>query len=351
LRQGHLKLRPNRSFTARLFGPHHPDATREPTTTSTSNLGVASTDNCKMKPGASSLLSNAFAGLRISPLYALRPALITAQSTRPTASPSPSTDPQNARAFSSTPSQLGSWLEPSIDRRKKMMKGRARCPTGGSSRGTTVIWGDYGLRMSDHHRRISAKQLKVAEDTIKQRLRGQKYRLYKRVSCNVGVFVSGNEVCLCLPLDERGANRASELRREDYRCVWVKERAPSTTGPRAWPSTRSSSRSEACSTSRSCATLSGWRGTNCLVCYSHSPLPPMSSARIPRGISLLTLCAPPGQHEFVKKGDPPVVGITKLDGITLEELKRPRRKLPTVEVPPAVSPAVATTPSSTNPTA
>lgn len=55
-----------------------------------------------------------------------------------------------------------------------------------------------------------------------------------------------------------------------------------------------------------------------------------------------------GQHEFVKKGDPPVVGITKLDGITLEELKRPRRKLPTVETPPSVSPAVATTPSSTS---
>lgn len=35
-----------------------------------------------------------------------------------------------------------------------------------------------------------------------------------------------------------------------------------------------------------------------------------------------------GQYEFVKKGDPPVVGITKLDGITLEELKRPRRKVP-----------------------
>jgi hypothetical protein len=33
-------------------------------------------------------------------------------------------------------------------------------------------------------------------------------------------------------------------------------------------------------------------------------------------------------YEFVKKGDPPVVGITKLDGITLEDLKRPRRILP-----------------------
>lgn len=57
------------------------------------------------------------------------------------------------------------------------------------------MWGDYGLRMIDHHRRISAQNLKIAEDTIKQRLRGQKYRLYKRVCCNIGVFVSGNEVC------------------------------------------------------------------------------------------------------------------------------------------------------------
>jgi hypothetical protein len=48
--------------------------------------------------------------------------------------------------------------------------------------------------MLDHHRRISAKHLKMAEDTIKVRLRGEKYRLYKRKCCNVGVYVSGNEV-------------------------------------------------------------------------------------------------------------------------------------------------------------
>lgn len=34
-----------------------------------------------------------------------------------------------------------------------------------------------------------------------------------------------------------------------------------------------------------------------------------------------------GQWEFVKKGEAPVVGITKLDGVTLEELKRPRRQV------------------------
>ncbi len=60
-----------------------------------------------------------------------------------------------------------------------------------------------------------------------------------------------------------------------------------------------------------------------------------------------------GIYEFVKKGDAPVVGITKLDGVTLEELKRPRRKVPlgsvqniasatdqTASSPPSISPEV-----------
>jgi hypothetical protein len=57
----------------------------------------------------------------------------------------------------------------------------------------------------------------------------------------------------------------------------------------------------------------------------------------------------PGQYEFIKKGEPAVVGITKLDGVTLEDLKRPRKQFSTVEAP-NVTPAVATTPSSVPPT-
>jgi hypothetical protein len=40
----------------------------------------------------------------------------------------------------------------------------------------------------------------------------------------------------------------------------------------------------------------------------------------------------PGQWEFVKKGEPAVVGITKLDGVTLEDLKRPRRQIAPTEL-------------------
>lgn len=84
-----------------------------------------------------------------------------------------------------------------------MAKGRPRVATGGSTKGTTVMIGDYGLRMIDHHRTITAAQLKLAESTIKQRLRGQRYRLYMRVNCNVGVYISGNEVGPGLPSMQR----------------------------------------------------------------------------------------------------------------------------------------------------
>jgi ribosomal protein L16/L10AE len=61
-------------------------------------------------------------------------------------------------------------------------------------RGTTVVWGDYGLRMTDHHRRLTALQLRNAEETIKKKLRGMKYRLYTRISANIPVYTKGNEV-------------------------------------------------------------------------------------------------------------------------------------------------------------
>jgi len=66
--------------------------------------------------------------------------------------------------------------------------------TGGSTRGTTVVWGDYGMRMTDHHRRLTALQLRNAEETIKKKLRGMKYRLYTRISANIPVYTKGNEV-------------------------------------------------------------------------------------------------------------------------------------------------------------
>jgi hypothetical protein len=143
---------------------------------------------------------------------------------------------QNAsRPFSSTAIRAGNWLLPTAPEKKRSRKGRPRVPTGGSSRGTTVVWGDYGLRMCDHHRRVSAAQLKIGEEAIKVRLKGMRYRLYTRVCANIGVYSSGNEVCLGLLCES--VHQDSEL--TCSRSVWVREKDLLTTGLRESPLTRS----------------------------------------------------------------------------------------------------------------
>lgn len=131
--------------------------------------------------------------LSSTPIRPLSTLLIPSSSSR-------TSNPQNAsisrRPFSSTAVRAGNWLLPTAPEKKRSRKGRPRVPTGGSSRGTTVVWGDYGLRMCDHHRRVSASQLKIGEEAIKVRLKGMRYRLYTRVCASIGVYSSGNEVWL-----------------------------------------------------------------------------------------------------------------------------------------------------------
>ncbi|KAH7321117.1 ribosomal protein L10e/L16 [Stachybotrys elegans] len=243
-----------------------------------------------MKPTSTSALLGAFRGLSLhapSPLRQLK----TPMQQQVTAL----CQLNNARAFSTTTSMLGNWLEPDLNRKKKMAKGRARVPTGGSTKGTTVVWGDYGLRMADHDRRISAKQLKMAEDTIKNRLRGIKYRLYKRKCCNVGVYVSGNEMRM-------GKGKGS---------------------------------------------FDHW-ATRMAVSQVLFELKGQIHEAVVRDAFRLAGNKLPGQWEFIKKGDPAVVGMTKLDGVTLEELKRPRRKIAPVELLKASSPTTETQVGSTS---
>lgn len=145
-------------------------------------------------------------------------------------------------------------------------------PTGGSVKGTTLVWGEYGIRLRDTSRRISAQQLKIADETIKKRLRGMKYRIYHRVSATIGVYTSGND-------QRMGKGKGSF----DY---WS-ARVP---------------------VSRILFELKG---------DIHE--------QIVRDAFRLAGNKLPGQYEFVKKGDPPVMGVTKLGGgVTAESLRRPR---------------------------
>lgn len=132
--------------------------------------------------------------LRQSAGSLLRQSTMNIQSLRPITINLPirTVAPTPVRSFSTTPSPL-SWLLPKRKLQFKDPKGRPRVPTGGSTRGTTVIWGDYGLRMRDHDRRISAAQLKNGEDVIRRRLRGMNFRLFSRITSSTAVYTKGNE--------------------------------------------------------------------------------------------------------------------------------------------------------------
>ena len=163
-------------------------------------------------------------------------------------------------------------------------------------RGTTVVWGDYGLRMIDRDRKVSAKQLKIGEDTIRLRLRGMNYKLYKRVAANIGVYVSGNDVRM-----GKGKGKFDH---------WA-SRIP---------------------VSRIVFELTG-----------------SFHEKVAREAFRLAGAKLPGVWEFVKKGDPPMVGITKLkNGVTLESLKEARR--PNVE-PQKAEPQLTVPPTENRPPA
>jgi len=147
--------------------------------------------------------------------------------------------------------------------------------------------------MADHHRRISASQLKNGEEVIKQRLRGMRYRLYKRVAANIGVYTSGNETRM-------GKGKGS---------------------------------------------FDHW-ATRVAVSKIIFEIRGDIHEKIVRDAFRLAGNKMPGIYEFVRKGDPPVVGITKLDGVTLEELKRPRRAIP-LETSPIDSELIGPPPSAT----
>ncbi|OQO09189.1 hypothetical protein B0A48_06080 [Cryoendolithus antarcticus] len=201
--------------------------------------------------------------------------------------------PTYFRSFSSTPSTLD-WLSPKAGESSKSRKGKPRVPIGGSTRGTTLVWGDYGLRLLDHDRRISASQLKIADETIKKRLRGTKYRLYHRVAANIGVYTSGND-------QRMGKGKGSF----DY---WA--------------------------------------------CRPHVSkilfeLKGDVHEQVVRDAFRMAGNKLPGLWEFVRKGDPAVMGITKLShGVTEESLRRAR--MPELTVPSVAAGAEAL-PTTTGP--
>ncbi|KAJ7236176.1 mitochondrial 54S ribosomal protein YmL47 [Mycena rebaudengoi] len=73
-------------------------------------------------------------------------------------------------------------------------KGRVPIPTGGSTKGTTLAYGDWGIRIKGNGARLTAKQLETAEEVVKKKLKVIKgVKVYLRVFPDIPVCVKGNE--------------------------------------------------------------------------------------------------------------------------------------------------------------
>lgn len=163
-------------------------------------------------------------------------------------------------------------------------------------RGTTVVWGDYGLRMTDRHRRITSNHLRMAIDTFKQRFRGMEYQIYTRVAANISVAISGNEVRM-------GKGKGTH----DH---WVARVA-----------------------------------VNQVVFEIKTKV----HEQVVKDAFRVAGAKLPGTWEMAKRGDEPYMGMTQLgDGVTIERLMKPRRSV-SDEVEPAAEIEAAAAASSPSP--
>lgn len=81
-------------------------------------------------------------------------------------------------------------LTPRRSKYRKAFKGRVPVHTGGSTAGTTVEHGDYGLRVKDRPSRLSAKQLSSAHEALRRGIKPVKgAKVYLRVFPDIPVCI------------------------------------------------------------------------------------------------------------------------------------------------------------------
>ena len=85
-------------------------------------------------------------------------------------------------------------LAPRQVKHVKRHKGRVPIPTGGSIKGTTLAYGEWGIRIKGDGARLSAKQLTTAEEVIKKKIKVIKgTKVYLRVFPDIPVCVKVNQ--------------------------------------------------------------------------------------------------------------------------------------------------------------
>lgn len=107
-------------------------------------------------------------------LFSRASPLVSSFSRLSLASPAASTSAGPSAAHLFQPAHLlqvrNKSLVPRRTKYRKAHKGRTPIAIGGSTKGTTLEWGDYGLRVNEAVR-LSAKHLEVAEAALKRGLK------------------------------------------------------------------------------------------------------------------------------------------------------------------------------------
>ena len=84
-------------------------------------------------------------------------------------------------------------LAPKQVKYAKRHKGRIPIPTGGSTKGTTLAYGEWGIRIKGNGARLSAKQLTTAQEVIIKKLKILKgTKVYLRVFPDIPVCIKVN---------------------------------------------------------------------------------------------------------------------------------------------------------------
>lgn len=82
---------------------------------------------------------------------------------------------------------------PRYKRIRKAMKGKVPVRTGGSIKGNTLQYGQYGMRLKTEGTRMTAAQLKEADKVILREIKPFGGQLIRRLACNLAVCVKGNQ--------------------------------------------------------------------------------------------------------------------------------------------------------------
>ena len=82
---------------------------------------------------------------------------------------------------------------PRFKRIRKAFKGRVKVNTGGSVKGNSLAFGNYGLRLKSEGVRMTAPQLQEADKVIRREIRPSGGLLITRFVCDLAICIKGNQ--------------------------------------------------------------------------------------------------------------------------------------------------------------